>query len=188
VNVENIPERRRREFGTLVVVLTLLGSTMFIATPAAAQDAEHTDGSEESEYRHGLAAFVGGITRTERGDSGFAFGVGYTYGAWRRWAVGVKFEHASGSIERDWLLLAGVVFEPVDRLELGFSAGPESVDKAVLEHGEPVVEQELELLLRFTVGYALFRLNERMTISPEFNVDLGSQVSLVYGLTFSLGL
>jgi len=167
---------------------------MLAVTPCTAeaqetQQAAGPDGAEEAEEsEHGnmLGVFAGGITRTERGDSGPALGLSYSRGVWRKWSIGIKVENAAGSVERDWLILAGFVFEVVDRVDLGFGIGPEWVEKAELEHGEPVVVNEIEPLVRFTIGYA-FRLNPRLSVAPEFNVDLGSQVSLVYGLVLAYG-
>jgi hypothetical protein len=172
----------------------ILCATLCSATIAQAQEADRAGGeaeaSEEAEYRHAISVFGGAITRTERGDTGGAIGLSYGYGVLPKWAVGVKAEYASGSIERDWLLLFGVVFEPVDRVEFGVGIGPERVERTEIEEGEEgeeVVVEEIEALLRLTAGY-VFRLGDRTALSPEFNVDIGSQVSLVYGLVFTVKL
>ena len=169
----------------------ILCATLCAATIAQAQEADQAgaeaEASEEAEYRHAISVFGGAITRTERGDTGGAIGLSYSYGVLPKWAVGVKVEYASGSIERDWLLLFGVVFEPVDRVEFGIGIGPEQVERAEREEGEVVVVEEIEALLRLTAGY-VFRLGDRTALSPEFNVDIGSQVSLVYGLVFTVKL
>lgn len=173
----------------MMIAAILLASTPCTVNAQEAEQAAGPDSAEEAEepeYRNAISGFIGGITRTERGDSGLAFGLSYGYGVLPKWAVGVKLENATGSIERDWLLLVAFAFEPVDRFELAIGIGPEWVDKAVLEDEETVREEEVEALVRFTVGYA-FRVAPRFSLSPEFNVDVGSQVSLVYGLVASFG-
>ena len=173
----------------------LLAGAVFLAAPAAtAQDAEHAADDEHSEhsealtYRHALTLFAGAATHTEQNDTGGAIGLSYGYFLSHKWALGVKVEYASSRLERDFVILPGVLFEPVDRVELAVGFGVERASKEESEHGETHTVEENEALLRLTFVYG-FHIGSRMALSPEFNADItSSNVTYVYGLALSVGL
>jgi hypothetical protein len=173
--------------------LALLWCAALLCVPGArAQETEHAGAAanehEESEYRHGIGLFVGAATHTEADDTGGALGLSYGYEIAPKWAIGVKLEYASSQLERDFVLLAGVVYEVAERLELAAAIGGERVEKDEIEHGEEHTVTETEALLRLTTGYA-FRLADRLTLSPEFSADIGgSRVTYIYGLVLGIGL
>jgi len=102
--------------------------------------------------------------------------------------VGVKVEYASSQLERDFIILPAVLFEPVDRVELAVGFGVERASKDESEHGETHTVEENEALLRLTFAYG-FHIGSRMALSPEFNADItSSNVTYVYGLALSVGL
>ena len=173
----------------------LLAGAVFLTAPAAvAQDAEHAAEAGHSEhaegltYRHVVTLSAGAATHTETNDTGGAVGLSYGYLLSQKWAVGLKVEYASSRLERDFVLLPGVVFEPVERVEFALSLGVERAEKEEVEHGETHTVTEDEALLRLTFAYA-FHLGSRTALLPEFNTDItASGVTYVYGLGFSVGL
>ncbi len=175
-------------------VVLLVGAALLAAPVALAQDAEHAAEAEHGEhaaeltYRHAVTLFAGAATHTQENDTGGAIGLSYGYYLSHKWAVGVKFEYASSQLERDFIILPGVLFEPVDRVELAVGFGVERASKEESEHGETHTVEENEALLRLTFAYG-FHIGTRMALSPEFNADItSSNVTYVYGLAFSVGL
>jgi hypothetical protein len=181
--------RRRTVFLFLLVGAALLAAPVALAQDAEqAAEAEHTEHSEGPRYRHAVTLFAGAATHTEQNDTGGAIGLSYAYVLSHKWAVGVKFEYASSQLERDFVILPGVAFEPVERVELAVGFGVERARKEESEHGETHTVEENEALLRLTFAYA-FHIGSRMALSPEFNADItSSNVTYVYGLAFSVGL
>ena len=173
----------------------LLAGAVFLAAPAAyAQDAEHAaegehpEHSEELTYRHAVTLFAGAATHTEENDTGGAIGLSYGYFLSRKWALGLKVEYASSRLERDFIILPAVLFEPVERVEFAVGFGVERASKEETEHGETHTVEENEALVRLTFAYG-FHIGSRMALSPEFNADItSSNVTYVYGLAFSVGL
>jgi len=173
----------------------LFAGAVLLAAPAAyAQDAEHVaegehpEHSEELTYRHAVTLSAGAATHTEDNDTGGAIGLSYGYFLSHKWAVGLKLEYASSRLERDLVLLPGVLFEPVERVEFSLSLGVERAEKEEVGHGETHTITEDEALLRLTFAYA-FHLGSRTALVPEFNTDItASGVTYVYGLAFSVGL
>lgn len=180
---------------SVVAFLVLLVGTALVAAPVAlAQEARHeTEGehaahAEELTYRHVVSFFGGLSTHTERADTDVALGVSYAYKLTHKWAVGVKGEYAFSRLERDLVVLAAVAFEPVERVEFAVGVGTERVSKDEIEDGVEHTVEESEALLRLTFAYG-FRLRPGLSISPEFNADIGgSRVTYVYGLVLSVGL
>ena len=179
---------------TLFRFVLLAGAVLVAAPVTYAQDAEHAaEGehpghSEELTYRHAVTLFAGAATHTEEDDTGGAIGLSYGYALSHKWAVGVKVEYASSRLERDFIILPGVLFEPVERVELAVGFGVERASKEESEHGETHTVEENEALLRLTFAYA-FHVGSRMALSPEFNADItSSNVTYVYGLALSVGL
>ena len=178
----------------VVLVLSLLGAVLVAAPVAWAQEAGHeTEGdhsarAEELTYRHVVGFFGGFSTHTERAETGGAIGISYEYKLSHKWAVGVKVEYASSSLERDFVALAAVAFEPIERVEFAVGVGTERVSKDEIEPGQERTVEESEALLRLTFGYS-FPLRPRLAVAPEFNADIGgSRVTYVYGLVLSVGL
>lgn len=174
--------------------LILLAGAVFLAAPAYAQEAEHAgegehaEHSEELAYRHVVSLFGGAATHTEENDTGGAIGLSYAYKLNHQWAIGLKVEYASSRLERDFVILPGVAFEPVERVEFALGFGLEQVSRDETDHGETHTVEESEALLRLTFGYA-FPLRSNVFLSPEFNADITkSQVTYVYGLVLSVGL
>ena len=173
----------------------LLAGAVLLAVPAAvaqepehAAEGEHPEHSEELTYRHAVTLSAGAATHTEENDTGGAIGLSYGYLLSHQWAVGLKVEYASSRLERDFVLLPGVVFEPVERVEFGLSLGVERAEKEEVDHGETHTVTENEALVRLTFAYA-FHLGSRTSLLPEFNTDItASGVTYVYGLAFSVGL
>jgi hypothetical protein len=173
----------------------LLAGAVFFAAPAAhAQEAEHgaegehTAQAEGPRFRHVVSVFGGAATHTEENDTGGAVGLSYLYYFSHKWAVGVKTEYASSRLERDFVILPGVLFEPVERVEFTVGFGVERASKEESEHGETHTVDENEALLRLTFAYG-FHIGSRTALSPEFNADItASNVTYVYGLVFSVGL
>ena len=167
---------------------------LFVASPLAAPvsyaqevESESTKSGvgEEARHRHAVSLFLGAATHTDRNETGAAIGLSYAFRIAPKWALGVKAEYASSTLERDWVLLASVAFEAAERLEFLLGIGPELANRS---EGEMQSVDEVEALLRLGVAYA-FRVNQRMVLSPEFNADFGSsQVTFVYGLVLTLGL
>ena len=178
-----------------MIRFVLLAGAVFLAAPAAvAQDAEHAaegehpEHSEELTYRHGVTLFAGAATHTQENDTGGALGLSYAYFLSHKWAVGVKVEYASSRLERDFIILPAVLFEPVERVELAVGFGVERASREETEHGETHTVEENEALLRLTFAYG-FHIGSRMALSPEFNADItSSNVTYVYGLALSVGL
>jgi len=173
----------------------LLAGAVFLAAPAAvaqepehAAEAGHSEHGEALTYRHILTLSAGAATHTDRNDTGGAIGLSYGYVLSHQWVVGLKLEYASSRLERDFVLLPGVLFEPVERVEFGLSLGVERAEKEEVEHGEVHTVTENEALVRLTFAYA-FHLGSRTALVPEFNTDItASGVTYVYGLAFSVGL
>lgn len=185
---------RHRAFLVRFAFVLAVGAALCAAPMAAAQEAEHeadaahTAEAEELVFRHFVSFFGGLATYTDVGTTGGAMGISYAYKFSHRWAGGVKLEYVTSDIERDIVALAGVTFEPVERLEFGAAYGVEFVAKDEAEEGSILTETESEGLLRLGVGYK-FRLREGVAVLPEFNTDISShRVTLVYGLVFSVGL
>ncbi len=178
-----------------LVQFVLLAGAVFLAAPVAhAQDAEHaaegehTEHAEEATYRHAVTLFAGAATHTRENDTGGAIGLSYAYYLSQKWAVGVKVEYASSELERDFIILPAVLFEPVERVELAVGFGVERASKDEFEHGETHTVEENEALLRLTFVYG-FHIGSGMALSPEFNADItSSNVTYVYGLALSVGL
>jgi len=178
-----------------LIRFVLLAGAVFLAAPAAvAQDAEHaaegehSEHSEELTYRHAVTLSAGAATRTEENDTGGAIGLSYGYYLSPKWALGLKVEYASSRLERDFIILPAVLFEPVERVEFAVGFGVERASKEETEHGETHTVEEDEALLRLTFAYG-FHIGSRMALSPEFNADItNSNVTYVYGLAFSVGL
>lgn len=178
----------------MVFLFLLVGAALVAAPVALAQevghepDGEHAEHPEELTYRHVVSFFGGLSTHTERNDTGGALGISYAYKLSHKWAVGLKAEYASSSLERDFVFLAAVAFEPVERVEFAVGVGTERVNKDEIEDGEEHTVEETEALLRLTFAYS-FPLRPGLSISPEFNADIGgSRVTYVYGLVLSVGL
>jgi len=178
----------------VVLALSLLVAALVAAPIARAQEAgretegDHPAGAEELAYRHVVSFFGGLSTHTERADTGGALGVSYAYKLSPKWAVGLKVEYATSALERDFVSLAAVAFEPVERVELALAIGSERVRKDEIENGEEHTVKELEALLRLTFSYS-FPLRPGLSVAPEFNADIGgSRVTYVYGLVLSVGL
>ena len=178
----------------MVFLFLLVGAALVAAPVAYGQDAEHAAEGEHTEhaeglrYRHAVSLFAGAATHTEQNDTGGAIGLSYGYILSHKWAVGVKVEYASSRLERDFVILPGVAFEPVERVEFAVGFGVERASKEESEHGETHTVEENEALLRLTFGYA-FHIGSRMGLSPEFNADITrSNVTYVYGLVLSVGL
>ncbi len=177
------------------VFLFLLVGAAFVAAPVAlaqepehAAEGEHTEHSEGPRYHHAVTLFAGAATHTQENDTGGAIGLSYAYKLSHKWAVGLKVEYASSRLERDFVVLPGVAFEPVDRVELAVGFGVERARKEESEHGETHTVEENEALLRLTFAYG-FHIGSRMALSPEFNADItSSNVTYVYGLALSVGL
>ena len=175
--------------------LVLLAGAVLLAAPAAvaqepehAAEAGHSEHAEGLTYRHVVTVSAGAATHTERNDTGGAVGLSYGYVLSHQWVVGLKLEYASSRLERDFVILPGVVFEPVERVEFGLSLGVERAEKQEAEHGETHTVTEDEALVRMTFAYA-FHLGARTALVPEFNTDItASGVTYVYGLAFSVGL
>ena len=176
--------------------LAVLAGATFLAEPAArAQEAENaaegegaTHSKEPLTYRHIVSVSGGVSAHTERDDVGGALALSYAYVLSHKWVVGLKLEYASSELERDFILIPGVVFEPAERLEFGLGVGVERANKDEIEHGEEHTVDETEALVRLTVAY-VFPLGGRWGLSPEFNADLGgSRVTYVYALVLSAGL
>jgi len=178
-----------------VLRFVLLAGAALVAAPVAyaqeaehAAEGEHTEHAEGPRYRHAVSLFGGAATHTRENDTGGAIGLSYAYYLSHKWAVGVKVEYASSSLERDFIILPGVLFEPVERVELAVGLGVERASKEETEDGETHTVEENEALLRLTFAYG-FHIGSRMALSPEFNVDItSSNVTLVYGLVLSVGL
>ena len=165
-----------------------------VAAPGASAQETHAEGGTPSEhageatFRHFVSFFGGLATHTDAGDTGGAMGVSYAYKLSHRWAVGLKLEYVTSSIERDIVVLVGASFEPVERLELTAAVGPEWAQKDREEHGELHRERETEAMIRLGAAYG-FALRDGVSVGPEINTDIsGSRVTLVYGLLFSVGL
>jgi hypothetical protein len=181
--------RRRTVFLFLLVGAALLAAPVALAQDAEhAAEGEHTEHSEGPRYRHAVTLFAGAATHTEQNDTGGAIGLSYAYVLSHKWAVGVKFEYASSQLERDFVILPGVAFEPVERVELAVGFGVERARKEESENGETHTVEENEALLRLTFVYG-FHIGSRTALSPEFNADItSSNVTYVYGLALSVGL
>ena len=150
--------------------------------------AEHADHAEAMAFRHYVTFFGGLATHLDEGNTGGAMGVSYAYKLSHRWAIGLKLEYVTSSIERDVVVLVGGTFEPIERLEIAVAVGSEQSEKEVVEHGTTERERESEALLRLGVAYG-FPIREGVYLAPEFNTDITeSRVTLVYGLAFSVGL
>jgi len=179
----------------LITALAVLAGLALLDAPSAyAQEAEHgaegehAEHSEELAYRHVVSLFAGAATHTEQNDTGGAIGLSYAYRLNHQWAVGVKVEYAGSSLERDFIILPGVAFEPIERVEFALGLGVERASKDETEDGETHTVEESEALLRLTFAYA-FPLRSNVFLSPEFNADITkSQVTYVYGLVLSVGL
>lgn len=179
---------------TIPVFAILAGAVLLAAPVSYAQEAEHAAEGEHPEhsgevtYRHAVTLFAGAATHTKENDTGGAIGLSYGYFLSHKWAVGVKVEYASSQLERDFIILPGVLFEPVERVEFAVGFGVERAKKEETEHGETHTVEENEALLRLTFAYG-FHIGSRMALSPEFNADItSSNVTYVYGLAFSVGL
>jgi len=173
----------------------MVAGALFIAAPggyaqevAHAVEGEHSAHSEEAEYRHVLSFFGGLATYTDVDETGGAMGISYAYELSHRWAVGLKLEYVTSSIERDIVGLVGVAFEAVDKLEFAVAFGAEQASADLVEEEEIHTERDWEGLLRLGVAYG-FPLRPGVYLAPEFNTDItSSRVTLVYGLVFSVGL
>ncbi len=178
----------------LIMALVGLACVALAAPAVRAQEAEHGaegehgEHSEELAYRSVVSLFAGAATHTEQNDTGGAIGLSYAYKLNHQWAVGVKVEYAGSSLERDFIILPGVAFEPVERVEFAVGLGVEQVSRDEIEHGEEHTVDETEALFRLTFAYA-FPLRSNVYLSPEFNADItSSEVTYVYGLVLSVGL
>ena len=178
----------------VILVLSLFGAALVAAPSAMAQEAGHepagerSASEEEPAYRHVVSFFGGLSTHTERAETGAAMGISYAYKLSHKWAVGGKLEYATSALERDFVALAAVAFEPVERVEFAVGVGTERVSKDEIEDGEEHTVEETEALLRLTFGYSL-PLRPGLSVAPEFNADIGgSRVTYVYGLVLSVGL
>ncbi len=172
----------------------LFGAALCVAPAASAQESEHEANAvhaaeaEDMVFRHVVSFFGGLATYTDVGTTGGAMGISYAYKFSHRWAGGVKLEYVTSDIERDIVALAGVAFEPVERLEFAAAYGVEFVAKDEAEEGTILTETDAEGLLRLGVAYG-FHLRDGVSLAPEFNTDISSsRVTLVYGLVFSVGL
>ena len=179
-----------------VLPFVALAAAILVGAPtASAQEAEHGASGEHPEhagalpYRHVISLFAGAATHTEDNDTGGAVGLSYGYKLSHQWAVGIKLEYAGSGLERDYIILPGVVFEPVERVELALGLGVEQVSRDKLEDGEEHTVEETEALLRLTFGY-VFPLGTNLALTPEFNADITGpeEVTYVYGLVLSVGL
>ncbi len=186
--------RRPRNSGLLAVLAGLAGLALAGAPGVSAQEAghaaegEHVGHPEELAYRHVVSLSAGAATHTEQNNTGGAIGMSYAYKLSHKWAVGLKLEYASSSLERDFVILPGAVFEPVERVEFSLGIGVERASKDESEHGETPTVEEDEALLRLTFVY-LFPIGSRTFLSPEFNADItAANVTYVYGLVMSVGL
>lgn len=186
--------RRPGNSGLLTVLAGLAGLALAAVPSAWAQEAghaaagEHAEHSEELAYRHVVSLSAAAATHTEQNDTGGAIGMSYAYKLSHKWAVGLKLEYASSSLERDFVILPGVAFEPVERVEFALGIGVERARKDESEHGETHTVEEDEALLRLTFAY-LFPIGSRTFLSPEFNADItAANVTYVYGLVLSVGL
>jgi hypothetical protein len=178
----------------LIRFVLLAGAVLLTAPAVYAQEAghetegEHGEHSEALTYRHVVSLFAGAATHTEQNDTGGAVGLSYAYKLSHKWAVGAKFEYASSHVERDFVILPGVAFEPVESVEFAVAFGVERASKDETENGETHTVEENEALLRLTFAYA-FPLRSNGYLSPEFNADITqSSVTYVYGLVLSVGL
>jgi hypothetical protein len=172
----------------------LAGAALATAPALRAQDVEHAAehsraGHEEGpSFRHYVSLSGGASTHTERNETGGALGLSYGYAVSHNWGVGLKLEYASSRLERDYVALVGVGYEPVERLEFAVYAGVERVSEDEVGDGEETTVVEVEGIVRLTFGYA-FPLSRRWTLVPEFNADISSsRVTYVYGVALSLGL
>lgn len=182
-----------RRLGAGRALLGLAGAVLLLAPGAGAQEAEHGAAAdhglaEEKAFRHAITLFGGLASHTENSDTGGAVGLSYAYALSHRWAIGAKFELASSSVERDFVALAGVAFEPFDRIELAVGLGPEWAERDEIEEGIERTVDETEVLLRLTFAYAI-PLGGKKYLLPEMNADIaGSRVTYVYGLALTFGL
>ncbi len=182
--------------------------------PAAEHAEQEHDAGSATEHGHEeneIAVFVGATERLkfEDDETGLTFGLEYQRGIGERAALAFTFEWAGGDIERDWIGLVGVYYEPFDgwaeRIVFTLGAGIEvaKIDEIALEidehggsgsaesHGGDLLaegeagngerETEVEPLARLGVGYAVHIGS--FSLIPQLNFDIVSDdVTLVGGV------
>ncbi len=125
----------------------------------------------EVHHRHRLELFLGN-THDDHGD-GFTTGLTYEYRINQILGTGGVVEYAGGDFE-EWAVGVPLYIHPYKGLRFLFGAG--------------LVFEEHETLFLFRTGLAYEFEIDRLSISPEFNVDFvdGEEV-LVYGMSFGYG-
>ena len=171
--------------------LALAACAVALSLPCASLTAQEHDASGEVEpheyHRNHGAAFLGATTHLDPEDTGFTIGVEYARMLSRRLAVALTVEMASSQLERDIIVVLPLILYPWRGLALAAGPGAEFATLEA-EHGDEIEEvTELELLLRFGVGY-WFELNETVAASPAIFADVAQgRWSLVYGIVFGVG-
>jgi len=161
--------------------LASLMGLLLAAGAAVAEERGHEASGGEHHSKHHLAVLIGLAYEDQDGhhESGNMAGVEYIYHLNHRWGVGVG---AETEVFGDHHERSGILVLPVSHFRgnwrLFGGPGAEFPDDD---------EEDEEWMFRLGVGYE-FHLNERLTLSPEAQVDFVSGGTTVYALALALGV
>jgi hypothetical protein len=174
---------------TLLSVLVFLvpEATMGQGHEAAAESVPKGHETAEHEFhRNHFGGFLGASTHTDNNETGFTLGLEYTRQFTPHWAAIGYTELVSGDNERDIILAVGVIYYPMSRLALVVAPGVEFATKGVEHHGTVEMEDETELLWRFSAAYG-FPLGEGSLGPVVFGDWAGNRWTIGYGLGIVTG-
>ena len=155
------------KFSFLLLVVLLL-----VPYGVQAEEATHREHSSEFEHRHSVNFFMGNTH--DGSEDGFSVRLDYEYRLSETNGIGGLVEYASGELD-SWVVAAPLFIHPYKGLRLLVALG--------FEYGH----SETEFLVRTGIAYE-FKMGERWTITPEFNIDfVDSDEKYVYGVAFGYG-
>jgi hypothetical protein len=170
-------------------VITLMFVTQVPARATETEVEQHAPehpGEKHAFHKNHFGGFVGASTHSDNDETAFTLGLEYARQFSRHWAISGYVEQVSGALERDIILLAGVIFYPLPRLGIVAGPGFELADKQVDHHGEVEEEGETEWLFRVGAAYG-FSLGQA-GIGPAVFIDWNeTRWTAVYGISMVTG-
>jgi hypothetical protein len=178
-----------------VGIATLLSVLVFLVSAGTAgQDLEAASESATEEHeqaghefhRNHFGGFLGASTHMDSEETGITLGLDYARQFTPHWAAIGYTELVSGDNERDIIMAVGVIYYPTPRLALVVAPGVELATKGVEHHGVVEMEDETEILWRFSATYG-FPVGESALGPAVFGDWAGNRWTIGYGLAMVTG-
>jgi len=138
-------------------------------------------------HKNHFGSFLGASTHLDTDETALTLGIEYARVLTPNWALAGYVEMVGGTIERDVIVAAGVIYYPTPGFGLLVAPGVELVNKDVEHDGGIEEELENEFLIRFGAGYG-FAIASNAAVGPLVLADYaGDRWTVIYGIAWAAG-